>query len=156
LPVVLPLSSGPRSGVAAVRSRARALRAARDVDRARRSHPAARGALCRARCGARARRAHARERRRRGAGAALDGGRERPAPLRGGAFMSALARVQGDFQDHLLRGGAAVEAHALGTARVPVATRLGVYAGAYRSRLAEALENSYPALAKLLGEADFH
>ena len=70
--------------------------------------------------------------------------------------MSALARVQGDFQDHLLRGGAAVEAHVLGTARVPVATRLGVYAGAYRSRLAEALENGYPALAKLLGEADFH
>jgi hypothetical protein len=69
--------------------------------------------------------------------------------------MSALAQVQGDFQDHLLRGGAAVEAHVVGTARVPVATRLRIYAGAYRSRLAESLENSYPALAKLLGEADF-
>jgi hypothetical protein len=69
--------------------------------------------------------------------------------------MSALAEVQVDFQDHLLRGGAAVEAHVVGTARVPVATRLGIYAGAYRSRLAEALENTYPALAKLLGESDF-
>jgi hypothetical protein len=70
--------------------------------------------------------------------------------------MSALAQVQVDFQDHLLRGGAAVEAHVVGTARVPVATRLRIYAGAYRSRLAEALENTYPALAKLLGESDFH
>jgi hypothetical protein len=69
--------------------------------------------------------------------------------------MTALARLQGDFQDHLLRSGSAVEAHVLGTARVPVATRLGIYAGAYRSRLAEALASNYPALAKLLGEDDF-
>jgi hypothetical protein len=69
--------------------------------------------------------------------------------------MSALARVQREFQDYLLRGDTAVEACVVGTARVPVATRLGIYAGAYRSRLAEALESNYPALAKLLGEADF-
>jgi len=69
--------------------------------------------------------------------------------------MSTLARVQQDFQDHLLRGSAAVEGHVLGTTRVPVATRLGIYAGAYRSRLAEALESNYPALAKLLGAVDF-
>ena len=70
--------------------------------------------------------------------------------------MSGLARVQGDFQDYLLRASDAVGAHVLGTARVPVATRLGIYAGAYRSRLAEALQSNFPALAKLLGEADFH
>lgn len=69
--------------------------------------------------------------------------------------MSALAQVQRDFQDHVLRGGADVEAHVVGTARVPVATRLGIYADAYGSRLAEALGNSYPALAKLIGEAEF-
>jgi hypothetical protein len=69
--------------------------------------------------------------------------------------MSALARVQREFQDYLLRGDTAVEARIAGTARVPVATRLGIYAGAYRSRLAEALESNYPVLAKLLGEADF-
>ena len=69
--------------------------------------------------------------------------------------MSTLARVQGDFQDYLLRGSERVEAHVLGSARVPVATRLGIYAGAYGSRLAEALAANYPALAKLLGEADF-
>jgi hypothetical protein len=38
---------------------------------------------------------------------------------------------------------------------VPVTTRLGIYAGAYRSRLAEALQSNYPVLAKLLGASDF-
>jgi len=70
--------------------------------------------------------------------------------------VSALERLQGDFQDYLLRGTPAVEQHLLGTARVPVATRLQIYAGAYRSRLADALAANFPALAKLLGEADFH
>ncbi|HET9330699.1 MAG TPA: DNA-binding domain-containing protein, partial [Steroidobacteraceae bacterium] len=69
--------------------------------------------------------------------------------------MSALAQLQGEFQDYLLRGASAVEAQVLGSARVPVATRLGIYAGAYRSRLADALAANYPALAKLLGAADF-
>ena len=45
--------------------------------------------------------------------------------------MSELAGVQGDFQDYLLRGSLAIEAHVVGTARVPLATRLGVYGGAY-------------------------
>jgi len=70
--------------------------------------------------------------------------------------MTVLAHLQRDFQDHLLRGDAAVEAHVVGTARVPVATRLGIYAGAYRSRLADALAHTFPALAKFLGEKDFH
>jgi hypothetical protein len=69
--------------------------------------------------------------------------------------MSTLAGVQGDFQDYLLRGDAAVEGHVVGTARVPVATRLGVYGGAYRARLAEALQANFPALATLLDTADF-
>jgi hypothetical protein len=69
--------------------------------------------------------------------------------------MTALARLQTDFQDYLLRGDRAVEGHIVGTARVPVASRLGIYAGAYGSRLAEALENNFPALAQLLGETDF-
>jgi hypothetical protein len=69
--------------------------------------------------------------------------------------VTALAGVQGDFQDYLLRGTVAVEDHVLGTARVPVATRLSVYGGAYRARLAEALQANFPALAKLLDTADF-
>jgi hypothetical protein len=69
--------------------------------------------------------------------------------------MSALARIQGEFQDYLLRGTRGIEAHVSGTPRVPVAVRLGIYAGAYGSRLADALASNYPALAKLLGEDDF-
>ncbi len=69
--------------------------------------------------------------------------------------MSELAGVQGDFQDYLLRGSAAIEAHVLGTVRVPVATRLGVYGDAYRARLAEALQANFPALAQLLDSEDF-
>jgi hypothetical protein len=69
--------------------------------------------------------------------------------------MSTLAHLQREFQDYLLRGDTAVEARVVGSARVPVATRLGIYASAYRGRLAEALESNYPVLAKLLGEADF-
>ncbi|MBV8910709.1 MAG: putative DNA-binding domain-containing protein [Gammaproteobacteria bacterium] len=70
--------------------------------------------------------------------------------------MSApLERVQGDFQDYMLHGRRAVQEHVVGSDRVPVATRLAIYGDAYRSRLAEALESNYPALARLLGETDF-
>ena len=63
--------------------------------------------------------------------------------------------MQGEFQDYLLRGRRAIEARVVGSARVPVETRLGIYAGAYGSRLIDALGSSYPALAALLGEEDF-
>jgi hypothetical protein len=69
--------------------------------------------------------------------------------------MSDLARVQGEFQDYLLRGTHAIEARVVGSARVPVKTRLGIYGGAYGSRLIDALASSYPALAALLGAEDF-
>jgi hypothetical protein len=69
--------------------------------------------------------------------------------------MNRLARVQDDFQNYLLRGDAAVEGHVVGSARVPIATRLGIYGGAYLSRLAEALAANFPVLAKLLGDSDF-
>ena len=68
--------------------------------------------------------------------------------------MTPLGSVQEDFQEYLLRGTQTVTAHVVGSARVPVATRLGIYGNAYRSRLAEALEANFPALAALLG-ADF-
>ncbi len=66
-----------------------------------------------------------------------------------------LARVQDDFQRYLLRGDADIESHVVGTERVPVATRLGIYGGAYGARLTEALQTNFPALAQLLGESDF-
>jgi hypothetical protein len=69
--------------------------------------------------------------------------------------VSDLARVQGEFQEYLLRGTRAIEERVVGSARVPIETRLGIYAGAYGSRLIDALGSSYPALAALLGEEDF-
>jgi hypothetical protein len=66
-----------------------------------------------------------------------------------------LGTVQGDFQEYLLRGSQALTRHVQGSARVPLATRLGIYAGAYRSRLAEALAANFPALAALLGADEF-
>ena len=70
--------------------------------------------------------------------------------------MSELARLQGDFQDYLLRGEPAVAGQVLGSERVPVATRLGIYGSAYVTRLGEALASNYPALAALLGAGDFN
>ena len=69
--------------------------------------------------------------------------------------MSALLTLQRQFQEHLLRGSPAIERAVCDSARVPVKTRLGIYRGAYPSRLAEALEANYPALAALLCEEDF-
>jgi hypothetical protein len=70
--------------------------------------------------------------------------------------VSELARVQDEFQEYLLRGARAIETRVAGSARVPIETRLGIYAGAYGSRLIDALAASYPALAALLGEEDFN
>jgi hypothetical protein len=70
--------------------------------------------------------------------------------------VSSLAQLQQHFQHYLLRGEASpLEPHVIGSARVPLETRLDIYGGAYRSRLAEALGSNFPALAQLLGEEDF-
>jgi hypothetical protein len=70
--------------------------------------------------------------------------------------LSSLSQLQADFQQYLLSGEArTAEQHVVGTARVPVATRLSIYGGAYVSRLTDALASNYPALAGLLGEEDF-
>ncbi len=69
--------------------------------------------------------------------------------------MTALTGVQSDFQEYLLTGSTAVVAHVVGTARVPVATRLSIYGDAYRARLTEALQANFPALASLLDTEDF-
>lgn len=69
--------------------------------------------------------------------------------------MSDLARVQGEFQEYLLRGTRAIEERVVGSERFALETRLGIYAGAYGSRLIDALQSSYPALAALLGKEEF-
>lgn len=71
--------------------------------------------------------------------------------------MRALRQLQQDFQQYLLRGDAGpVSAQVIGSERVPITTRLGIYGGAYVGRLVEALVSNYPALHSLMGEADFH
>jgi hypothetical protein len=70
--------------------------------------------------------------------------------------VSRLPDIQEAFQRFLLDGDPEISSHVVGTERVPVQTRLDIYGGGYRARLAEALEASFPVLAHLLGEADFH
>jgi len=70
--------------------------------------------------------------------------------------VSRLLDIQEAFQRFLLAADSEIESHVIGTARVPVETRLGIYGDGYRSRLIEVLESTYPVLANLLGEADFH
>jgi len=80
----------------------------------------------------------------------------RAQPERRDANMSRLPEIQGDFQRYLLgEDSAVVEQHVVGTQKVPVATRLGIYGDGYCSRLVEALEANFPILSKLLGEDDF-
>ncbi len=66
-----------------------------------------------------------------------------------------LPQIQGDFQSYLLRGAATIEAHVVGTERVPIATRLSIYGDGYLARLTEALQANFPVLGELLGEAHF-
>jgi len=69
--------------------------------------------------------------------------------------MKALESLENDFQSFLLTGAASIEKRVVGSARVPIATRLAIYGNAYRSRLAETLEAHYPALLAFLGAAGF-
>jgi hypothetical protein len=69
--------------------------------------------------------------------------------------MSGLESVENDFQSFLLTGRPEIERRVVGTARVPVATRLAIYGNAYRARLAETLQSHYPALAAFLGAQEF-
>lgn len=69
--------------------------------------------------------------------------------------MTSLAQTQADLQAFLLRGDESVKAQVVGTERVPIDARLGIYHHAYRVRLAEALCANYPALSKLLGAEQF-
>lgn len=69
--------------------------------------------------------------------------------------MSRLPDIQDAFQRYLLSGDSTIGSHVVGTARVPVETRLAIYGDGYRLRLIEALQKTFPVLAELLGESDF-
>lgn len=66
-----------------------------------------------------------------------------------------LKRLQHAFQDHVLRGGAAIVPQIKSSAEVSPAVRLGIYAEAYRLRLIDALAHNYPRLQQLLGMEAF-
>jgi hypothetical protein len=67
-----------------------------------------------------------------------------------------LPRLQDAFQRYLLKGDTEIGAHVVGTQRVPIETRLRIYGDGYRLRLIEAMASTFPVLAELLGESDFH
>jgi hypothetical protein len=70
--------------------------------------------------------------------------------------MSArLPGLQRRFQDCVLQPGGTAAGLVTGDGRADAATRLGVYADAYRLRLLEVLGNDYPALRQLAGAGEF-
>ncbi len=66
-----------------------------------------------------------------------------------------LRDLQAAFMAWLRHGDPAVTPWVRETASVDRATRLAIYANAYRARLAEALADNYPALHTLLGDERF-
>ena len=69
--------------------------------------------------------------------------------------MKSLLTIENSFQDYLLHANPAIFKHVVGTNKVPVEVRLGIYEFAYRSRLHEALMSSYPVLESYLGDDVF-
>jgi hypothetical protein len=69
--------------------------------------------------------------------------------------MSTLNDLEAAFQSHILTGDDRIRARIVGTDKVDAATRLGIYANAYRLRLIEALDTDYPGLRTLAGDGEF-
>jgi hypothetical protein len=66
--------------------------------------------------------------------------------------MSRLLKIQEAFQQFLLGGDSTIGSHVVGTQRVSVETRLGIYGDGYRLRLMETLQKSFPVLAELMAD----
>ena len=66
-----------------------------------------------------------------------------------------LLELQQQFIRLLMNGDRQIQSRIIGTPKVPVETRLGIYADAYRFRLIDALADSYPTVHTLLGDDDF-
>jgi hypothetical protein len=69
--------------------------------------------------------------------------------------MTSLAELQRNFQRHVMHADDAIASAIADSARVPVATRLGIYSEAYRLRLTEALASTLPRMQELLGDDQF-
>jgi hypothetical protein len=66
-----------------------------------------------------------------------------------------LRRLQQDLQSHLLGDESAIAAAIVDAPPIPIAARLGIYRNAYRVRLIEALDETYPVLHAVLGDEVF-
>jgi hypothetical protein len=66
-----------------------------------------------------------------------------------------LRETQAALQRSILAQGDAITGLVAGDERLSAADRLGIYAYAYESRLIEALQQTYPALARALGDEQF-
>lgn len=69
--------------------------------------------------------------------------------------MNALNELQNDFMGWLLRQQPELAAQIEETEKVPRQVRMDIYANAYRLRLLESLQDSFPALHTLLGDERF-
>ena len=69
--------------------------------------------------------------------------------------MTPLARLQRGFQQHILEGNSGFERQVACTARVSARRRLEIYSSAYRARIVQALQDDYPGVCALVGEASF-
>jgi hypothetical protein len=63
-----------------------------------------------------------------------------------------LRQLQQDLQCHLMGGQSAIADAIVDAPPLPVADRLGIYRNAYRVRLIEALDDTYPKLHAVLGD----
>ncbi len=67
----------------------------------------------------------------------------------------ALKTIQLQMLSWLQNGDPLIRKSVIGTEKVPLEIRLDIYANAYRFRLIEALQDTFPALHTLLGDEDF-
>ncbi len=67
-----------------------------------------------------------------------------------------LREIQVALQGHILDQDDAIERSVAGDDRLSARDRLGIYSYAYTARLVESLEQTYPALARVLGKPRFH
>jgi len=68
--------------------------------------------------------------------------------------MNSLHALQQDLQDYILLGAAPILKQVVGTDKVGVDIRLGIYANGYRLRLLEVLETDYPGVKALLDDSE--
>ena len=76
-------------------------------------------------------------------------------PATASVSAAPLRRLQQDLQNHLLGEDGAIAAAIVDAPPLPALVRLGIYRNAYRTRLIEALTETYPILHAVLGDEDF-